>query len=256
VGFDPLTEAEVVTYVRASLDRGVGGWIVTPNVDILRQLSNDPALRSDLADVELVVADGAPLIWASRLAATPLPERVAGSDLILSLSAGLAHDERSVYLLGGEPGSAGRTEGAHRAASILAFACPGLRIAGHASPRYGFDADPDELAAVCAEVIEAKPDIVYVGLGFPRQERLIARLRTELPGAWFLGCGAAINFVVGDQPRASGWMQRAGLEWLHRLVNEPGRLAKRYLRDDAPYAVRLLLSALLARPRNRRARRR
>ena len=294
---DPVTEADVVARVRDALDRGAGGRIVTPNVDILRQAARDAAIRADLAGADLVVADGAPLVWAARLAGTPLPERVAGADLIWSLSAGLAVDGRSVYLLGGEPPSetrrpgahraatepptesrragepptatrragekptetrragaqgpptATRTAGAYRAATELTSRYPGLRIAGHASPRYGFDASPAELDAVCAEIVEAKPDLVFVGLGFPRQERIIARLRPELPGAWFLGCGAAINFVAGDVRRAPEAFQKSGLEWLHRLATEPRRLANRYLRHDAPFAGRLLTSCAMRRYR-------
>jgi N-acetylglucosaminyldiphosphoundecaprenol N-acetyl-beta-D-mannosaminyltransferase len=251
VDLDPLTESEVVDFVRRAIERGAGGRIVTPNVDILRQAAADPLIRLDLASADLVLADGAPLVWATRLAGTPLPARVAGSDLIWSLSRALAEDERSIYLLGGEPGSAARLEGAQRAAITLATTYPGLRIAGHASPRYGFDGDPDELAAVCAELVEAKPDLVFVGLGFPRQERLIRRLQADLPGTWFLGCGAAINFVAGDVRRAPPALQRAGLEWLHRLLSEPRRLARRYLRDDLPYALRLLATSTLRRLRRR-----
>jgi N-acetylglucosaminyldiphosphoundecaprenol N-acetyl-beta-D-mannosaminyltransferase len=119
-------------------------------------------------------------------------------------------------------------------------------VTGH-SPAYGFDRDPDAVAEVCRRVVEAKPDLVYVGLGFPKQERLISRLRADLPFTWFLGCGAAINFVAGDRVRAPRWMQRTGLEWVHRLAGEPGRLAGRYLRHDAPYAVRLLATSWAAR---------
>jgi N-acetylglucosaminyldiphosphoundecaprenol N-acetyl-beta-D-mannosaminyltransferase len=246
LAFGALSETDVVARVRNALDRGAGGHIVTPNVDILRQAARDPALRAELAGADLLVADGMPLVWAARIAGTPLPERVAGSSLIWSLSAGLARDGRSVYLLGGGPEP---DAGSSRAAAALAAACPGLRIAGHTSPPYGFDADPAALAAVCADVIEAKPDLVYVGLGFPRQERLIARLRPDLPGAWFLGCGAAIDFVAGDRPRAPLWMQRNGLEWAHRLGCEPRRLARRYLRHDAPYALRLMTTAVRHRYR-------
>jgi N-acetylglucosaminyldiphosphoundecaprenol N-acetyl-beta-D-mannosaminyltransferase len=254
---DPVTEADVVAHVRRALERGAGGRIVTPNVDILRQATRDAAIRADLAEADLVVADGAPLVWAAKLAGTPLPERVAGADLIWSLSGGLAEDGRSVYLLGGEPAGRARTgsgrcdvadsEGAHRAAIALTNRYPGLRIAGHASPRYGFDASPAELGTVCAEIVEAKPDLVFVGLGFPRQEHIIARLRPDLPGAWFLGCGAAINFVAGDVRRAPEALQRSGLEWLHRLATEPRRLAKRYLRHDAPFAGRLLTTCAVRR---------
>jgi N-acetylglucosaminyldiphosphoundecaprenol N-acetyl-beta-D-mannosaminyltransferase len=244
---DPVTEADVVAHVRRALDRGAGGRIVTPNVDILRQATRDAAVRADLAGADLVVADGAPLVWAARLAGTPVPERVAGADLIWSLSGGLAEDGRSIYLLGGEPEIQIRREGAHRAAIELSRRYPRLRIAGHASPRYGFDAIPAELDAVCAELVEAKPDLVFVGLGFPRQERIITRLRPELPGAWFLGCGAAINFVAGDVRRAPEAFQKSGLEWLHRLATEPRRLAKRYLRHDAPFAGRLLTTCAMRR---------
>jgi N-acetylglucosaminyldiphosphoundecaprenol N-acetyl-beta-D-mannosaminyltransferase len=96
-------------------------------------------------------------------------------------------------------------------------------------------------------VVEAKPDLVLVGLGFPKQERVIDALRRQLPLSWFLGCGAAIDFVAGDQVRAPGWMQRVGLEWAWRLAGNPRRLAGRYLRHDAPYALRLLGTALLRR---------
>jgi N-acetylglucosaminyldiphosphoundecaprenol N-acetyl-beta-D-mannosaminyltransferase len=249
VPIDALTQGEVVTHVRRALERGQGGRIATPNVDILRQAAADPAVRADLTAADLVVADGAPLVWAAKLAGTPLPERVAGSDLIWSLSEGLGRDGRSVYVLGGAPGGPECVAGSLKAATTLTTAYPGLRIAGHASPRYGFDADPRALRAVCREVIEAKPDLVYVGLGFPRQEHLIARLRPDLPGAWFLGCGAAVNFVAGDVKRAAPAFQRSGLEWLYRLATEPRRLAKRYLRHDAPYAARLLTRSVLHRGR-------
>lgn len=246
--FHSCTERQVVDAVREALGRGVGGRIVTPNVDILRQAVRDPAVHDYLADATFVVADGMPLIWASRLAGTPLPERVCGASLIWSLAAGLGRDGRSIYVLGGEPAPA---DGARRAARRLAEASPGLRIAGHQSPGYGFDSDPVALAGVCDAITAAEPDLVYVGLGFPKQEWLISRLRSELPRSWFLGCGAAVNFVAGDHRRAPGWMQRIGLEWAHRLASEPRRLASRYLRHDAPYAMRLLAGSYAARYRRR-----
>ena len=278
IGVDPVTETGVVEAVCAAIERGAGGRIITPNVDILRLAARSPEVRGFVEDATLVVPDGAPLVWAARLAGTPLPERVCGSSLIWSLSYGLARAGRSIYLLGGAPaagpvvssvvsapvpaqgGSArlcseqtyasGRS-GARRAAAVLTAACPGLRVVGWSSPEYGFETAAESLAAVVGEVVEAKPDLVFVGLGFPKQERLIDALRPELPGAWFVGCGAAINFVAGDARRAPRWLQRCGLEWTHRLVAEPGRLAGRYLRYDAPYALRLLASAATCRLRRR-----
>jgi N-acetylglucosaminyldiphosphoundecaprenol N-acetyl-beta-D-mannosaminyltransferase len=297
VGFDALTEDHVVRHVRTALDDAVGGWILTPNVDILRQLRRDPAARAVVDDPSIVVADGMPVVWASRLAGTPLPQRVCGSDLIWSLSRGLAGDGRSVYILGGEPrsglgrprGHRGSTrpaprhasdgrnagprhaltsrypvnephawsgdpraiagDGAQRAAARLVAACPGLRVAGAVSPPYGFDRDPQTLEAIRRDLIAAQPDLVLVGVGFPRQEQLIADLRACLPRTWFLGCGMAIGFVAGERRRAPVWMRRTGVEWVHRLAAEPHRLADRYLRQDLPFAVALLGGAALSRVR-------
>ncbi|WP_305789765.1 WecB/TagA/CpsF family glycosyltransferase [Symbioplanes lichenis] len=238
--FDPVTEEEVVAQVRDALAGGRGGRVVTPNVDILRQASTDARVRAYLESADLVVADGMPLVWASRLSGTPLPERVAGSSLIWSLSAGLARDGRSIFLIGGTPG---HPSGAERAALRLAADFPGLRVAGTLCPPHGFEQDPTVYADLVHNVVTAAPDLVFVGLGFPKQEQVVDRLRPHLPGTWFMGCGAAVNFVAGDIDRAPRWMQRTGLEWAHRLSAEPGRLASRYLKHDAPYAVKLLAQA-------------
>jgi N-acetylglucosaminyldiphosphoundecaprenol N-acetyl-beta-D-mannosaminyltransferase len=251
-GIDRVTEAEVVAMVRDALVAGRGGRIVTPNIDILRRAQRNPGVRRYLDDADLVVADGMPLIWASRLGGTPLPERVAGSSLIWSLSDGLGRDRRSIFVIGGAVAAAeGEADGATRAADRLAAACPGLRVAGALCPPYGFDNNPEAVADLCAKVAGAEPDLVFVGLGFPKQEQVIDRLRPDLPDAWFVGCGAAVNFVAGDVGRAPRWMQRTGLEWAHRLGTEPGRLAGRYLRHDAPYALRLLIRAPRQRARTK-----
>lgn len=189
------------------------------------------------------MADGAPLIWAARIAGRPLPARVPGSDLIWSISGALADKGYSVYLLGGEPGTS------EIAARALTDRYLGITIAGHSSPPFGFDTRSNEYTAVCADVIAARPDFVYVGLGFPKQERVIARLRSALPETWFMGCGAAIGFVAGAHSRAPRWMQRSGLEWVHRLSLEPTRLMRRYLVEDAPFAARLLAGSAVTRLR-------
>jgi N-acetylglucosaminyldiphosphoundecaprenol N-acetyl-beta-D-mannosaminyltransferase len=241
VSFDSLTEADVVAEVRNALADRRGGRIVTPNVDIVRIVRSQPAARAHLDRAALVLADGAPLVWASRLAGDPLPARVPGSDLIWSISAGLAEDARSVYLLGGEPGTA------EKAAQVLAERMPALRVSGYASPPFGFESDAEVYDQMVAEVVDASPDFVFVGLGFPKQERVIDRLLTRLPSTWFMGCGAAIGFVAGTHRRAPVWMQRSGLEWLHRLGREPQRLATRYVRYGVPFAAGLLTASVAAR---------
>jgi N-acetylglucosaminyldiphosphoundecaprenol N-acetyl-beta-D-mannosaminyltransferase len=244
-GFDRITEVEVVAVVREALAEGRGGRIITPNIDILRQVQAGG--RAYLDDADLIVADGMPLVWASKLSGTPLPERVAGSSLIWSLSEGLGRDGRSVFVIGGQPATPAAANGAARAAARLAASCPGLRIAGTRCPEYGFERDRFAYAEFRDAVRAARPDLVFVGLGFPKQEKVITRLRAELPRTWFIGCGAAVNFVAGDVGRAPRWMQRTGLEWAHRLGSEPRRLATRYLKHDAPYALRLLAGSVLPR---------
>lgn len=240
VAIDACSERDVLDAVMTAASEGRGGWIVTVNVDVLRSLHRDAALRRLIAPATFVVADGMPLVWLARLLRTPLPERVAGASLISSLTQEAA-GTLSVYLLGGPPGVA------RSAAEALLRENPSLRIAGAHSPPMGFERDAGEFAAAIAAVVDATPDIVFCGLGFPKQEEVIARLRHELPQAWFLGCGAALSFVAGTLPRAPRWMQRAGLEWLHRLLVEPRRLARRYLVDDVPFACALFVRALASR---------
>lgn len=245
LAFDPVTEAETVAHVYAELERGRGGWITTPNIDILRRSAVDLEVRRLVGMADLVVADGAPVLWAAKLAGSPLPERVAGSALLWSLSRGAAQAGRSVYLLGGEVGVA------DRAAARLSEHAAGLEIAGTSCPPFGFEHDEVALRRVRDDLVSANPDVVFVGLGCPKQERLIAQLRPVLPDTWWIGCGAALAFAAGSVNRAPRWMQDSGLEWIHRLSQEPRRLARRYLVEDAPYAVRLLADS--ARHRSRAA---
>lgn len=243
LAIDQLTEEQVVQHVLDQLRAGRGGWVSTLNVDIWRAACRDPALQRLISGASLLVADGMPVVWASRLHRTPLPERVAGSSLILTLSRAAARERRSIYLLGSDAGVA------ELAAGTLGRRYPGLRIAGTYSPPVGFDATAAGIADVCDMLSAAAPDIVYVGLGFPKQERLIADVAVALPGSWFVACGAAIKFASGVLCRAPVWMQQVGLEWLFRLATEPRRLARRYLIDDFPFAVALLASSVAERSR-------
>jgi len=239
--FDVLTEAEVIGFVSDAWTAGRGGSIVTVNIDIARAAARSPELAGLVATGSLVVADGMPLVWAARAAGDVLPERVAGSSLIITLSAAAAQAGRSVFLLGGADGVP------DTAAQTLVARLPGLRIAGAESPPFGFDETEEGVQRTVAKVAAAGPDLVFVALGFPRQEQLIGRLRQELPEAWFVGCGGAITMLAGVTPRAPRTMQRLGLEWAHRLALEPRRLARRYLRDDLPFAVGLLIRSASSR---------
>ena len=240
---DPLTEPQVVARVRAAWAEGEGGWIATPNVDHLRRASKDPKLAAMIRTADISVADGAPVVWATRIVGAPVPARVTGADLLWSLSAAAAEHGRTIYLLGGEPGVP------ERAAAALQAAFPSLKVVGTCSPDRGFEHDPAQLEALRKELLAKTPDLVFVGLGFPKQETVICGFHAELPTTWWLGCGAALPFAAGELQRAPVWMRPLGLEWLFRLVHEPRRLFRRYVLEDAPFAVRLLARALLARLR-------
>lgn len=236
-----ITERQCIDHILRCLDQGVGGTVVTPNLDILRRCTKDLTFATLVSESDLVVADGMPLIWASRLQGTPLPERVAGSDLITSLSLAAAEHGRSIFLLGGAPGSA---EGA---AEILRRKAPNLKIAGMYCPPVGFEEKPEEMSRLIDALTQGQPDIVWVALGSPKQEVLINRIRQLLPGAWWLGVGISFSFLTGDVQRAPRWIQRIGMEWAHRMFQEPKRLFKRYLVHGLPFAAGLMFSALANR---------
>ncbi|MFW6059412.1 MAG: WecB/TagA/CpsF family glycosyltransferase [Phycisphaeraceae bacterium] len=243
VAFDAITEQACIDRVMAALARGEGGWIVTPNLDHLRRAQRDATFRAMLDEADLVVADGMPLIWASRLQGAPLPERVAGSSMAWTVAAAAAEHGRSLFLLGGEPGVGEEAE------RKLTGRYPGLRVAGRFCPSMGFETDTEQMEELRSALRVAQPDIVYVALGSPKQERVIQALRSELPEAWWIGVGISLSFVAGRVKRAPVWVQRLGLEWVHRLVQEPRRLARRYLVDGLPFACRLLGAAAVRRMR-------
>lgn len=237
-----ITAAECVNTIVRRATNGQGGWLLTPNADILRQVYKDPALRRLVADADIVVADGMPLLWASRLKGTPLCQRICGSDLVWTVADAAANHKLSIFLLGG-----GLPDTAERAADSLRRRSPLLKIAGTHYPPFGFESRPDQIQEIKTRLSDAQPDIVYVALGFPRAERLIAQLRCEHPEVWWLGVGISLSFICGEVRRAPPWMQSIGLEWVHRLMQEPGRLAKRYLWHDIPYVFGLLARSAVAR---------
>lgn len=232
-----VTEAALVAHVIEEAAAGRGGWIVTVNLEILRRLRREAETRALVQEADLFTADGAPLVWATRIAGAPVPERVAGSSLVTSLSAGAAAAGLRPFLLGGDPGMA------EAAAARLERTIPALTVAGTACPAPGFEREEGAMAALRAELRGAAPDLIYVGLGFPKQERLIAALRAELPSAWWIGVGISFSYLAGAVPRAPAWAQRAGIEWALRLAAEPRRLWRRYLVRGLPFGAGLLARA-------------
>jgi N-acetylglucosaminyldiphosphoundecaprenol N-acetyl-beta-D-mannosaminyltransferase len=243
---DQLTERDTIETVIDACIAGRGGCLFTPNLHHMQAYATgaDGAVYSrsaELPGARLVVADGMPLIWASKLRGTPLPERVAGSNLIWSLTARAADKGASIFLLGGNPGAA------EACAERMRAQYPRVRIAGCMSPPHGFETDKRAIEEIALTLRAAAPEIVYVALGFPKQEELALQLAAEMPTTWFVGVGISFSFVSGEVQRAPRWMQATGLEWVHRLVQEPRRLFRRYIVDGLPFAARMFAHALRSR---------
>ena len=201
-------------------------YVVTPNVDHAVMLSESLQLREIYDAAGMVLADGWPVVSASRWLGRPVPERVAGSDLVPELLASARGDRPvSVFLLGGMPGVA------QRAADQIRRRWPHADVCGTYSPPLGFEHDAAENQRIVAMVNDASPDVLVLGLGAPKQELWIHRHRAKLNTKVALCVGATIDFLAGEKRRAPRWAQALRMEWLHRLLSEPRRLAGRYAKD-------------------------
>jgi N-acetylglucosaminyldiphosphoundecaprenol N-acetyl-beta-D-mannosaminyltransferase len=202
------------------------GYIVTPNVNLVCNFHRYPDFREAYRKAFMWLPDGTPLMWVARLLGIRFVEKLSGSDMVPWLSAYAAKKGYRVFLLGGRPCSA------EVAAQRLQQKNPGLQIAGWYCPPFGFEHDPQENALTIQAVKDARPDILFVALGSPKQELWLARHLTELDVPVSMGVGAALDFIAGKLRRAPRWMQHTGLEWVWRLFQEPRRLWRRYLVDD------------------------
>lgn len=203
-------------------------FVVTPNVDHVVMFRQRTDLREAYRKASLVLADGAPVIAAARLIGRSLPERVAGSDLTPAVLGGAGANDRPplrVFLLGAGPGiaeqAARRISAQHAAVNVVGTHCPPL----------GFEMNERETDRALAAVAAARPDLLIVGLGAPKQELWVSQHQERLEAKVALCVGATIDFLAGHKQRSPIWMQRVGLEWAHRLASEPRRLAARYARD-------------------------
>lgn len=201
-------------------------FVVTPNVNHTVLLQEHKGLQNVYDDASLILADGFPLILASRLLKKPLPERVAGSELVPILFAAANADRKQrVFLLGAAEGVG------ERAAKAIHARYDGVEVVGIYSPPFGFEKNEEQNRLIIQRINDVQPDLLILGLGAPKQELWIHRHREQISVKVAFCVGATIDFLAGEKPQAPVWMRRTGLEWIHRILSEPKRLLGRYIHD-------------------------
>jgi N-acetylglucosaminyldiphosphoundecaprenol N-acetyl-beta-D-mannosaminyltransferase len=208
--------------VSARLAARQGFALATINMDHMVKLTRMPDFRAAYAAHDMVVADGNPIVWLSRLAGRPV-QLVPGSDMVVPLARIAAAQGVAVALVGSTP------EALDAAAARLQAEVPGLRIAARLSPPMGFDPDSDAAAALLEEVADSGARLCLLALGAPKQERLAARGRQVTPQVGFASIGAGLDFLAGTQKRAPVWVRAIAMEWLWRMVTNPRRMVGRYV---------------------------
>lgn len=204
-------------------------YVVTPNAQHVLSLQRDADFRDIYEKAFLAVPDGVSLLWSAKFLKTPLNGRVNGTDLFEELSAVAEKKGLKIFLLGGRSGAA------EAAKKTLLSRHPDLKIVGTHCPPYGFESQPEELASINSKIKAAAPDILFVGLGAPKQEKWIYDNYQELGVPVSLGIGVSFELVADMVQRAPLWMQKWGLEWLFRLIVEPKRLWKRYVMGNPQF---------------------
>ena len=223
--------------VRGFLRSGRTNQIVTVNLDFVAIARRNAQFRDTLNAADLAVADGMPLVWVSRMGEEPLAQRLTGVELVDECCRIAAQTGTSVFLLGAAPGVA------DQAADRLRERFPGLRIAGVYAPPFG-PLTAEENERILAAIHAARPDFLFVALGAPQQDVWIQANRDRLDVPVCMGVGCVLDLLAGVVSRAPAWMQHAGLEWLFRLLQEPGRLWRRYIVDDLPVLAWLVRQGL------------
>lgn len=205
------------------------------NVHSVMSARRDPALREAISQAEIATPDGVPIVWGLKAMANRDQGRVYGPDLMQKAfvdNVGWKH-----YLYGSTPETLDQLQGK------LAEMAPDAEIVGAFSPPFR-EMTPEESDAAMEAIRISGADVVWVGLGMPKQELWMHQIRPELPGIALLGVGAAFDFLAGTKKQAPAWMQRAGLEWLFRLVQEPRRLWRRYIWNNPAYAFLLTVQVI------------
>ena len=229
IKIDPITMRDAVSHIFGWINKKESNcrFVITPNVDHIVQVQSNAALRASYEQASLVVTDGRPVMWAASLLGVNIPETVPGSDLVPEVFEYAQTHQKpiKVFLLGAMPGVA------ERAKVLINQQWPLVNIVGVHSPDFGFDKNEHDSKEICKMVNASKADVLVLGLGAPKQELWITQYAPHISVKVALCVGATIDFLAKEKSRAPMWMRKYGLEWLHRVLSEPKRLAKRYTID-------------------------
>lgn len=229
IDIDNVTMEECIQIIDKLIQSKTYNYIVTPNVDHIVKLESDKEFQEVYRNADLILTDGMPLIWYSKIINKKIKEKISGSDLFPKICEYAANKNYKVFLLGAGEGVA------EIAKNKLEAKYKGLNIVGTYSPKYGFENDEKYIKNMIELINKAKPDILAVGLGAPKQEKFIYKYKEKLKVPVSLAIGASIDFEAESIKRAPVWMQKSGLEWFYRLIKEPKRMYKRYLIDDMKF---------------------
>jgi N-acetylglucosaminyldiphosphoundecaprenol N-acetyl-beta-D-mannosaminyltransferase len=239
IGFNDLTRVETLDWIEATIRERAVTYICTPNADHLLLSRNDPEFKSLLNKANLVVSDGMGVVYASRILGTPFKENVGGRLLLPDFAAIAAKHGYRIFLLGGRT-----KEQAQKAAKRLCESYPDLIMPSTYTPPFMEQFDDEETRRILDAIHYAHPDILFVCLGTPKQEKWIVSNIDQLEVPVSIGIGAALDILSEQVIEPPRWMSNIGLEWLFKLVQEPKRLWKRYLLHD-PLFIWLVLEQYL-----------
>ena len=201
-------------------------YIVAINVDVVMKIENDSYLKKIVDDADMVLVDGKPLVWISKLHKRPVKAKISGSDLVPELCKVAQKKKYTIFIIGGKDGIA------EKAKANLEKKLPDIEIVGVYAPPFGFEKNQDELDRINAMISDVLPDLLIACFGCPKQEKWIYENIDKYDAKVTICAGATVDFLAGNVKRAPRWMSDHGLEWFYRLLQEPKRMFKRYLIDD------------------------
>lgn len=225
INVDNVTMLEAIKKIEYVVRKNANSYIVTPNLDHIIIVEKDEYFKEIYKNANLILTDGQPLIWISKLLGNPIVEKVSGSDLFPEICKMASNNNFSIFILGAAEGVA------TKAAENLKLKYDKLNIVGTYSPTYGFENKKEEIDNIIHCINVSKPDILAVSLGSPKGEKFIYKYRNQLSVPLSMSIGATIDFEAGNIKRAPRWISKCGFEWLYRTLKEPKRLAKRYWND-------------------------